>query len=106
QMFRRAAEIDPEYALAYAGLADCLSFLHGMWAGGEEALREADAASSRALALAPSLSSTHASRGLTHYLKRRYEEAQAEFDQALKLDPAQFEALYFNARMRFEQGRL
>ncbi len=106
QMFRRAAEVDPEYALAYAGLADCASFLHGMWLGGEEALHEADAASRRALELAPGLSSTHASRGLAHFLNRRYEEAQAEFELALQLDPTQFEALYFYARMRFEQARL
>jgi TolB-like protein/Flp pilus assembly protein TadD len=106
QMFRRAAEIDPEYALAYAGLADCAAFLHGMWMGGEEALAEANAASRRALELAPSLSSTHASRGLAHFLSRRYDEAQAEFETALQLDPTQFEALYFYARMRFEQARL
>jgi non-specific serine/threonine protein kinase len=106
QMFRRAAEIDPDYALAYAGLADCGSFLSGMWAGGPEALREAEEASARALALAPGLSSTHASRGLALYLNRRYPEAEAEFEQALTLDPMQFEALYFYARMRFEQGRV
>ena len=106
QMFRRAAEIDPDYALAYAGLADCGSFLSGMWASGDAALAEAEAASSRALELAPGLASTHASRGLALYLNRRYPEAEAEFETALGLDPVQFEALYFYARMRFEQGRL
>jgi non-specific serine/threonine protein kinase len=106
QMFRRAAEIDPDYALAYAGLADCAAFLHGMWLGGEEALAEADAASRRALELAPGLASTHASRGLAIYLRRLYDAAEAEFELALGLDPIQFEALYFYARMRFEQGRV
>ena len=106
EMFRRAAGIDPDYALAYAGLADCAAFLYGMWAGGDEALAEADAASRRALDLAPGLASTHASRGLALYLRRSYGEAESEFDIALRLDPVQFEALYFFARMRFEQGRI
>ncbi len=105
QMFRRAAEIDPDYALAYAGLADCAAFLHGMWASGPEELREADTASRRALELAPGLASTHASRGLALYLSRCYGEAEGRFDAALRLDPVLFEALYFYARMRFEQGR-
>ena len=105
QMFSRAAEIDPDYALAYAGLADCAAFLHGMWASGPEELREADIASRRALELAPGLASTHASRGLALYLSRSYEAAEGQFDAALRLDPVQFEALYFYARMRFEQGR-
>ncbi len=106
EMFRRAAGIDPDYALAYAGLADCAAFLYGMWAGGDEALAEADAASRRALDLAPGLASTHASRGLALYLRRSYGDAEGEFDIALRLDPVQFEALYFFARMRFEQGRI
>ena len=106
EMFRRAAEIDPDYALAYAGLADCAAFLRGMWVGGEESLAEADRASRRALELAPGLASTHASRGLALYLSRSYPEAEAEFEVALGLDPMLFEALYFFARMRFEQGRV
>ncbi len=106
EMFRRAAAIDPDYALAYAGTADCAAFLHGMWRGGEEALAEADAASRRALELAPDLASTHASRALAIFLNGHYEAAAVEFEIALRLDPLQFEALYFYARMRFEQGRV
>ena len=106
EMFRRAADIDPDYALAYAGVADCAAFLFGMWGGGDEALVEADRASRRALELAPGLASTHASRGLAQFLNGHYAEAEAEFDIALRLDPLQFEALYFYARMRFEQARV
>ena len=106
EMFRRAVAIDPDYALAHAGAADCAAFLHGMWRGGEEALAEADAASRRALELAPGLASTHASRALAIFLAGRYDEAEREFEIALRLDPLQFEALYFYARMRFEQARV
>ena len=106
EMFRRAAEIDPDYALAYAGVADCAAFLFGMWRGGDEALAEADRASRQALELAPGLASTHASRALAIFLGGRYDEAEVEFEVALRLDPLQFEALYFYARMRFEQGRI
>lgn len=106
EMFRRAATIDPDYALAYAGVADCAAFLFGMWRGGDEALAEAEMASRRALELAPGLASTHASRALALFLDSRYGEAEAEFEIALRFDPMQFEALYFYARMRFEQGRV
>ena len=106
EMFRRAAAIDPDYALAYAGAADCAAFLFGMWRGGDEALAEADTASRRALELAPGLASTHASRALALFLDSRYGEAEVEFEIALRFDPQQFEALYVYARMRFEQGRI
>ena len=106
EMFRRAAEIDSDYALAYAGVADCAAFLFGMWRGGEAALAEADTASRRALELAPGLASTHASRALALFLDGSFDDAGVEFEVALRLDPLQFEALYFYARMRFEQGQV
>ena len=97
-MYRRAIALDPNYALAYAGLADCSAFRAAYHGGGEEALAQADAASKRALELDPHSAEAHASRGLTLSHQRKLEEAEREFDQALQLDPTLYEAAYYYGR--------
>ena len=105
QMFERAIELDPEYALAHAGVADCCSFLYQYFDASPANLKRADAASRRALELAPSLAEAHASRGLAVSLSGRYDEADTEFEMAMKLDPKSFEAAYFYARSCVAQGK-
>lgn len=106
EMFARAIEIDPKYARAYAGLADCYSSLHMYWGASESNLREADAASRKALEIDPDLAEAHASRGLAISLHRDFENAQKEFETAIRLDPNIFEAYYYAARSNFAQGKL
>ncbi|HZK78451.1 MAG TPA: protein kinase [Gemmatimonadaceae bacterium] len=105
QMFERAIELDPEYALAHSGVADCCSFLYQYFDASPANLKRADAASRRALELAPGLAEAHASRGLAVSLSERFEEADTEFEMAMKLDPKSFEAAYFYARSCVAQGR-
>ncbi|MDQ3082757.1 MAG: tetratricopeptide repeat protein, partial [Gemmatimonadota bacterium] len=104
QMFERAAELDPGYALAHAGIADCCSFLYQYFDATPANLKRADSASSRALELAPGLAEAHASRGLAVSLSGRFEEAEKEFEIAMRLDPKSFEAAYFFARSCVAQG--
>ncbi len=104
-MFARAIEADPDYALAYAGVADCCSLLHLYYPEQEHDLEEADRASRRALELAPELPEAHAARGFALFQMRRHEDAECEFEAAIRLDPKQYEARYFYARLRFVQGR-
>ena len=108
QMFQKAIEIDPEYALAYAGLADSCSLVaHWYQDAGEGGnIEEADMASQRAIELAPELGQTHASRGFVLFLMNRLDEAMQEFDTAIELDPKQFDARYFQARVCYQQGEL
>ena len=108
QMFRKAIEIDPDYGLAHAGLAESCSLL-AHWYQDEregENLEEADAASRRAIELAPELGQTHASRGFVLFLIGRMDEAMGEFERAIELDPKQFEARYFQARAWYQHGDL
>ncbi|HMA20616.1 MAG TPA: protein kinase, partial [Gemmatimonadaceae bacterium] len=79
QMFERAIELDPGYALAHAGVADCCSFLYQYFDASPQNLRRAESASKRALELAPQLAEAHASRGLAVSLTGKFEEAEAEF---------------------------
>jgi len=105
QMFEQAIELDPGYALAYAGIADCCSFLYQYFNGTPPLLEKADAASRRALELAPDLAEAHASRGLAVSLSNRFDEAEEEFQTAMRLDPKSFEAAYFYARACYAKGK-
>src|SRR2546422_5076548 len=105
-MFERAIEIDPNYALAYAGVADCCSFLYMYWDGSKANLESAESASRKALELDPERAEAHASRGFALALRRQYAEARQEFEAALRLDPKLYEAHYLYARACFQEGKL
>jgi adenylate cyclase len=105
RMFSKAVELDPMYARAYAGIADCDSFLALQYHEGV-AIDSILATSAQALALDPGVAEAHASRGLALSLAQRYEEAMGEFEQAIRLDPNSFEAHYFYGRACFAQNRL
>ncbi|MEO7502410.1 MAG: tetratricopeptide repeat protein, partial [Gemmatimonadaceae bacterium] len=105
KMFRRAIEIDPEYALAHAGLADCSSILYMKVDARESNLIQGDAASQKALDLDPDLAEAHVARGLAVSLRKQFDEAEREFETAMRLDPKLFEAAYYFGRARMSQGR-
>ena len=106
QLFNMALMLDHQYARAYAGVAECCTFLY-MYADGDDAdLEQADLASRRALEIAPDLAEAHAARGLVLSLQHRYEESEEAFERAIELNPKLFEAYYFYARNCFVQGDL
>jgi TolB-like protein/Tfp pilus assembly protein PilF len=105
QMFMRAIELDPSYARAYAGVADCYSYLYMYWDASQENLKAAEEASRKALLLDPELAEAHVSRGLAISLSKRYDDAQMEFETAVRLNPNLFEAYYFYARACFQEGK-
>jgi serine/threonine protein kinase/Flp pilus assembly protein TadD len=105
RMFERAIALDPQFARAYAGIADCCSFLAKYWDSSKVILEGAESYSRKALELAPDLAEAHVSRGLALSYSKRYEEAEREFEFALRLDPTLFEAHYLYGRARFEQGK-
>jgi adenylate cyclase len=104
-MFARAVELDPLYARAYAGIADCDSFLflHYQLPAGVDSIL---ATSGKALSLDDKVAEAHASRGLALSLGKRYAESTEEFEKAIALDPNSFEAHYFYARACVTQGKL
>lgn len=105
RMFERAIESDPGYVQAYAGAADCCSFLYMYWDASKANLEQADSYSRRALELGPEMAEAHASRGLALSLSKRYDEAESEFQTAIRLNPKLFEAHYFYGRALFQQGK-
>ncbi len=106
RMFERAIEIDPKYALAYSGVADCCSFLFMYWDGSKANLDSAESTSRKALELNPELAEARASRGFALSLSRQYAEARREFETALRLNPKLYEAHYLYARACVQEGKL
>ena len=104
RMFAKAIELDPGYARAYAGLADCDAFLYMDYSENtaDSVLRNSD----KALALEPTLTEAHASRGLALSIAHRYAESEAEFARALGTGPGLFEVHYFYGRSCYAQGML
>jgi tetratricopeptide (TPR) repeat protein len=67
-------------------------------------LRQAEAASSRALELDPDLAEAHVARGMAVSQSKRFDEAKGEFERAIALDPKNFDALYWYGRNELSQG--
>ena len=105
QMFQRAVAIDPGYARAHAGLADCCSFQYMWYEVKEENVLAALSAAAQAAALDPQSAEAFASLGLAEFLSKNHESAREAFEVALELDPELFEAHYFYARSCFSQGQ-
>ncbi len=105
-LFRRAIQLEPGFAPAYCGLSDALAVIHVWIDRDPEILREAERASARAVELAPELAEARTSTAWVHSLMRRFDEATADFEQALERDPTLYEALYLFGRSRFAEGKL
>ncbi len=105
EMFTKAVELDPSYARAYAGIADCDTFLY-LRMSEDISPRDIIAMSEKALALDGSLPEAHASRGSALMAVKRYDEAAAEFEKAIALNPDCFEAHFFYARSCVFQGKI
>ncbi len=98
--FERATKEDPNYALAYAGLADCYGIIGAAIVGtvpATEVAPKAEAAARRALELDPTLAEAQTSLA-TVMLNYKWDWAGAEsgFKKAIQLDPS-----YATAHQRY-----
>jgi adenylate cyclase len=105
RMFAKAIELDPNYARAYAGIADCDAFLYMVYQADVPLDGILDTAE-KALALDSNLAEAHTARGVALSVARKFEEANAEFERALTLDPNSFDAHFLYARPAFQQGKI
>ena len=103
QMFTKATVLDPEFARAYAGIANCDARLIGLF-GEIIPAEEILAVTAKALALDPNLGEAHAAHGEALAALKRRDEAKIAFERALQLDPNSFEANYSYGRFCFRMG--
>ena len=110
EYFKQAIEIDPSYALAYSGMADCYSvmgttvvLLHQQ--PGEDPIAMAKAAAQKAIEIDDTIAEAHASLGAA--LANRGDEAcHREFERAIELNPNYATAYNFYALELLADGRL
>jgi eukaryotic-like serine/threonine-protein kinase len=89
EFFRQAIEIDPTYALAYAGIADCYAILNFFGdLSPKESATKATAAARKAFEIDDTLAEVHTSLGLVKLIYEwDWQSAQREFKRAIKLSP-------------------
>src|SRR5439155_25606388 len=84
--FQRALDIDPAYAHAYAGVADCYLLLTDVDSDPAIPLTKAAAAARRALEIDPALPEAHTSLALTLMKQWNWAESEREFRRAIAVD--------------------
>ncbi len=86
--FKEAIEIDPAYALAYAGIADCY-VLMGNYAflPPKEAHVLGKSAATKALEIDERLAEAHVSLGAIYEYEWRWNDAEKEYRRAIELNP-------------------
>ena len=89
QTFRAAIDLDPTYAVAYVGLADCYWGLSGLTVPPTEAMPKARAAARKALELDNSLAAAHASlANIQMAYDWEWEAAEQAFRAAIARSPS------------------
>jgi TolB-like protein len=106
--FKKAIEKDPNYALAYAGLADTYA-LFPDWVNGrpKEFMPQAKQAALKALELDPNLAEAHAALALiTFYYDYDLAGAEQSFKRSIELDPKYPSARQWYGGLLIAAGRL
>ncbi|MGB7923615.1 MAG: hypothetical protein WCF57_10255 [Pyrinomonadaceae bacterium] len=91
ECFQQATDLDPNYALAYGGMAAAYAFLASSTGGlpPVECYPKAKAAATKALEIDDSLAEAHTSLGFAHLLYDwDFAKAERAFKRAIKLNPA------------------
>jgi adenylate cyclase len=103
RLTRRAVELDPGYAPAWALMARALRVLH--YSHGRP-VEDGLAAAERALGLDPDLAEAHAVKARCLAEQARHDEAAAELELALRLDPNAYEVNDSAGDFAYRAGRL
>jgi adenylate cyclase len=85
--YEEALRIDPEFALAYCGLADNYAYMGSVVMPEKEAIAKEKEFAQKALALDPELAEAHMSFALTLVGDYDWQNGLKEFDRALELNP-------------------
>ena len=97
QLFQQSIAADPNYALAYAGLADTYNVApsYNIGIDSKQAMSLADEASKKSVQLDDSLAETHTARAGALASAWRWSEAEPEFRRAIDINPNSASAHYF-----------
>jgi adenylate cyclase len=85
--YEQALKLDPNYALAYCGLADTYAYMGGVVMPSKEAVVKEKEFAQRAIQLDPELPEAHLSLACALGGAFDWRNAQIEFDRAIELNP-------------------
>jgi DNA-binding winged helix-turn-helix (wHTH) protein/TolB-like protein/Tfp pilus assembly protein PilF len=105
--FNNAVEKDPNYALAYSGLADCYILL-GVWGASppKEVFPQAEEFAEKALQSDPELAEAMVSRAFVKWVHDwDFQRADADFLRAIELNPNYATAHHWYSYFLVSQGR-
>jgi DNA-binding winged helix-turn-helix (wHTH) protein/Tfp pilus assembly protein PilF len=106
ECFTKAVTLDPNFALAYSGIADANYIVSNIHLPSNEAMPRAMAAAQRALELDPTLAEAHTSLALNHgFYEWDSQKSEAEFRRAIMLNPEYSSAHLWYGRLLTTQGR-
>jgi TolB-like protein/Tfp pilus assembly protein PilF len=111
EAFRRAVSLDPNYAAAYAALADSQAFLavirsQGHLLNSDMAFKHALEDTTRAITLNPELAEGYSARGMTRIRMFDWTGAETDLRKAVELDPRDATARRRYGRVLADIGRL
>jgi len=104
ELFNKALELDPNYALAYAGMADAYFQRWQMFGFPKTWLDNAIETSQKAIALDPNLAEAYKALALDYYGKGWIRKSIELSQKAVDLNPNSYTALYFLGRMYEDVG--
>jgi len=106
EQFKAATDRDPNYAVAFAGLADCYALLNE-YAGTptSETTPQAKTYAERALSLDPQLAEPHATLGQVYTQLWQWSDAEREYKQAIYLNPNYPTAYHWYSILLRDMGR-
>ncbi len=107
RMFEKALEVDPDFALAYAGLGDAYVTKYMAYFDKSSTwLDEAERTCKRALNLDANLPEARRALGRVYQFRKKYPEAETEFQKAVKVKPDYAEGFRSLAWLYLEQGKV
>lgn len=106
EQFKAATDRDPNYALAYVGLADCYAILPE-YAGTpiNETAPQAKAYAERAIAIDDQLGEPYATLGIVNVQLWKWAEAEREYKRAIELNPTYATAYHWYSILLKNMGR-
>lgn len=106
EFYKKALAIDPNYALAYAGLASAYDQKVRRYYYPDTWRDSAITMSRKALSLNPDLAEGHSSLAKSYEAKGNYKLAKYHYEKAIKLNPSYYAAIYNLGVVHFNEGNL
>lgn len=106
EFYKKALQIDPNYAFAYACLASAYDQKVRRYMYAENWRDSAISMSNKALFINPNLAEGHSSLAKSYEAKENYRLAKYHYEKAIRLNPSYYAAIYNLGVVYFNEGSL